>query len=619
MSAGKFIKDFQAWRIEQIKATPGTNVPLDKLTPQSFMKLSTFTNKVDVVKDESDKYFMSVLHNYQSALGLKAMGIESKVVPLPEVMDVVEGNDPNFAKTFFTQYSKLFLLQLIYNQKKDSTFPTKIVGDVVEEEMKVLGSDTYLSQVTMRLYFLALKKLVPAFLPYILNANTFIPKLKEYLQKPESIVSYVSETFQDQATDVDKDGIGNTQPFNDLKSKLDMLDPTFGLSSEILGTYYNTMLAQYASQTLKDTPLTNQIFQNTIQYFIEQIEKDTAHEFYQTVQNIKALYGGNLVTLYQKLAQAYVFVSCTPSRNALEISNDHMFTLDSTAYISKVSASLPPGPERDEKIAKLKNDKAFYKLSNGLMLGCQLFSIGYGIANYEKLGTFQKALLWTGGGLTIIDLSNVVVESTKNTNIFIYMGQKLRAYCVWNKTSSKFAKALVNMKEYVGKGIKFISKYVAPVLILVSVGLSLYDCFESAKAGDWVTFGLSVLEAGVGSALFIVSVFVTTAWAGPACILLSAILLSLSVAKMLVPIIKEFIEDITEGTPQYQFIESVEPIYRYDENYYFALFWKAGYNASPPEIKKLLDQSRKKMKEEDKQSLLYYEAYQQWASKAVPK
>ncbi|EFA82721.1 hypothetical protein PPL_04416 [Heterostelium album PN500] len=590
MSAGKFISDFRTWRIEQIKKQhPGTNVPLDKLTPQSFMKLSTFTNKVDVVKDESDKYFMSVLHNYQSALGLKAMGIESKVVPLPEVMDVVEGNDPNFAKTFFTQYSKLFLLQMLCNEKKDTRFPTKIIPVSVEADMAAMSNDTYLSQVTMRLYFLALKKLCPEFLPYILNANTFIPKLKEYLLTTDSTANYVEGIFDDQIKNVGKDGVGNTQPFNDLKSKLDILDPTFGLSSEILQHYYLTMLGQYASQSLIETPLTSQIYQNTIQYFINEVDKDPAHEFYETVQTLKSLYPSNIVLLSQKISQAFF-------------------------YRLRETHTGPGTPSYD----KLLNDRNIYRFSNGLILGCQLFAIGYGIVNYEKLGAFQKGLFWTCGGLTILDICNLVADSTKNTNIFIFIGQKIRKYCLLNKTTSKIAQSLVGMNKYIGKGLSLISKYVAPVLIIASIGFSLYDCFESAKAGDWATFGISALEVGVGSALFIISVFVTTSWAGPTAVVLTAILFSLSLAKMLVPIIKEFIEAITEGSPQYQFIESVEPIYRYDEKYYFALAWKANYKASSPEGKKLLDDLRNRMTDEDKYILNYYEVYNTW-TKAVKK
>ncbi|EFA82941.1 hypothetical protein PPL_03719 [Heterostelium album PN500] len=614
MPAGQFIKDFQAWRIEQIKATPGTNVALDKLTPQSFMKLTTFTKDVDVVKDKSDEYLMSILNYYQSPLGLKAMGITEKVVPLPEVLDAVEGNDPNLAKTFFTQYSKLFLLQMFCNEKKDTRFPTKISGDVVEDEMKKLGGDTYLSVVTMKLYFLALKKLVPAFLPYILNADQFVPKLKTYLEDPDFVNSFVSAGFTEQKTDVNKNDPMDTQQLNDLKSKLDMLDPTYGLSSNILGLLYNTTLAQYASQSVKETPLTTQIYQNTVQYFITEIDKAPQHEFYQTVQNLKSLYAGNLVTLYQKMSQAFFYVVMEDVRILGGITDKHMYTVDSVTYLEKmgVGSGGPPAYKN------LLNDRNFYRMANGLMLGCQLFAIGYGMKNYEKLETYQKALFWTCGGLTILDLVNVVSDAVSNSNIFIFIGKKIATFC--EESTSKLSKLLTNMTKYIGKGFQKIAKFVSPVLVLVSIGFSIYDCVQSAKEGDWATFGLSLLEVAAGAALFIIKVAVTASWAGPAALIITSVLVCLSIAKMLVPFIKEIIDavkEIEEGTPQYQFIESVDACYRYDENHYFALFWKTNYKFSSADGKKLLDDLRKRLPAEDQQNLKEYEAYQSWKQTAV--
>ncbi|EFA78665.1 oxalate/formate antiporter [Heterostelium album PN500] len=498
-SSSSFIQPFVEWRQAEIKSFyPNKdlgNFAESVFQANIYLSNSTFINGFDVVKQKSDEYFLSLINYYLPPLGRAVIGNQNA----PSLEMIQKTNCNSSFKSFFEKYSKLFLLQMLFKEKNSTRYPTPIRGDRVEQEMKAMNRDSLLSTLTMRLYYFALRDTCPGFLPFIYNAQKVIPNVRSYLKTPAMVQRYVSTAYTTNKSSEAKRSPLDSTAFAELKSKLDLLDPTFALSSEIIGLYNNALLALYASQDIKQTPVTQKIYEETIQYFIKKTES-SKNEFLETVKRLKALYQGSVITLSQKLSQAFFSVAQKATIELGNISDKHMYTLDSTRYIFELSKTK--GFANNPAFTQLKNDVNFYKFSNGLMLGCQILTIGYGLLNYNKMDVFEKTLFWSGAGLTIVDLVNVVGSSLFNTNIFIFIGQRISSYTVYNKTAT-VAKMLTNATKFTGKFFIYISKYVTPVLLVVTIGLAAADCFNAAKQQSWGMLALSTIELSASVALLV--------------------------------------------------------------------------------------------------------------------
>ncbi|EFA85009.1 hypothetical protein PPL_02003 [Heterostelium album PN500] len=580
--AGQFIKDFEAWRIEKIKKfMPSvTTVDPNSLTVADYLKLSTFNDaKIDIVKENTDKLMTNVINFYQSDLGLSAMAQATqepaeRPTLSPEILEFV--GDAK-GKELFPKYAKLSLLLSLYNSRKDSMYPTNIYAKQVEKDLKDLTANTYVALATMKLYFLALRDTLPAFLPFIYHAKTLIPKIKAYLLATEVTNKFVSDAFNFQTDHSTPDKlVDDSWRYNEIKAKLDIIDPTLSLSTSVTSQYYNTLLLVSTTQSMKKTPMLEKIFENAIIHFLEEADKKVS-EISKTVNSLKSLFGGNIVALSTKVTQAFFHIQLEPTLS-FGIKSNHVYGVSTAKFLQRLNKETPKGKSilNHPEFNNLMGDKNLHRVANGLLLGCQLLAIGYGAINYKKMNGFEKGLFWTSCGLTLLDLANAISDN----KIFIKLGESIGK--ILSNNSGKVLAQISNSAKLFTKVSVSIARYVSPVLALVSAYFSLVDCLQYAKKQNWGMVAVSYVEYGAAIGLFI-SLISGSACAGPAALIFSGVLLAIGMFKMyydFFTMIGEMIEEAKKGSPLSNFIYSVEEKYRISEDEFLILGFYALWNGT---------------------------------------
>ncbi|KYQ93267.1 hypothetical protein DLAC_05923 [Tieghemostelium lacteum] len=536
---GKFIDDFKSWRNKQIKAPADSSI----LTAEAYLKLTTFdSNKVDIVKEKSDAMFIDLVNYHQSDLALKAMGI-SKPSLSAEILALAAENK---VKELYAKYGKLWLLKALQSSTETTTYKYKINVYQVNSDMNAITSNTTFTKQTMMLNFLALKEKAPQFLPFLYISDTLIPKVKAHLLKQETIDQWLKEAVAYHIDNKDVNTENDQYRFNELKTKLDLLDPTFDLSSSVLSLYHCTLFAFVSNSSPKDTPLIRKIYDENILRELKKIEKNPNNEFQSLLGEMKAAYGGSLIRVTHKLSSSF-FTFMTDPIIADDIHPNHVITLESCLRMKEDTANR----------YKLPANQSFYKFGNALLVSCQLAALAYGFLNYNKLNGFQKGLLYTGTALTIVDIARAIAGKT----IFTYMGKVLYDVMSLNGgtvITKVLSKALIFIPKFIGKSILAICNKLVPLLLIISIGISLWEAFDAAKEQNWGIFALSIAEALVAAGSIICVICATTAWAGPVSLILGGVLIALALIKVL----WGYLSALLEGDPRIDFINSCEIQYR---------------------------------------------------------
>ncbi|EFA83123.1 hypothetical protein PPL_03913 [Heterostelium album PN500] len=563
--AGQFIQDFITWRETKIKAILDPIPAESTLTAEGYAALTTFKDKVDVVQATTDKYLSDLSTYHQTDLALTAI---NKTKPTLSA-DLTELLTDTKVGDMYKSYAQLALLQSLQSSKDSDAYRYKIKLDVVESELKNVTSTTLFTDQTMKLTFLSMKTTAPQFFPYILYAKNLIPKVKEYYLKLETLNKWVGEAATFQWTNKDNKEEIDQVRYNELKTKLDLLDPTLGLSNDILPLYNYALFAYFSTHNIKDSPMNRKIFQHNITRELKKINKDSTNEFYSVVSTLKAN-SGSLVKLSHKLSSGYFTFMNKESIAAAQLSSNHVFTVEDFRFIVKMDDL----GKATQAYSMLKDNAVFYKFANGLLFSCQLAAIAYGFMNYDKLTTFDKSLLYTGTALSVVDVATSVVGK----KIFYYMAQEikdiLRHYS--NTAISKTITAVFKgLPKIITKSFMGIASKLMPVFLLISIGFSLYDAITSAKEGNWGIFVLSLLEVAAAVGYGLCLIFATTCWAGPLSLILGGALIVLALVKVL----WGFLATLFTGDPVLKYINSVDAKYVYTEKEEFKLNWEAKHGA----------------------------------------
>ncbi|EFA83113.1 hypothetical protein PPL_03903 [Heterostelium album PN500] len=563
--SGQFIKDFIAWRLNKIKAILNPIPAQSTLTAEAYVALTTFKDGADVVQATADAYLADLSTYHQSDLALKAINktrpsLSADLTELIQDTKVVE---------LYKSYAQLALLQSLQSTTETDAYRYKIKINVVEADLKSLTSTTLFTDQTMKLTFLSMKTTAPQFFPYLVYAKNLIPKVKEYLLKTETLNKWIEDAANFQIANKDnKDEVDQIR-YNELKTKLDLLDPTLGLSNAVLPMYNYGLFAYYTTHNIKDTPLNRKIFLANITRQLNNIAKNPKNEFYSVVSSLKANSGG-LVSIAHKLSSGFFTFMNKESIKAAELSSNHVFTVEDVKLITKMNDL----GKATEAYSMMKNNAVFFKFANGLLFSCQLAAIAYGFMNYDKLTTFDKALLYTGTGLSVVHVATSVVGK----KIFYYMATEI-SYYLKRYADIAIVKSISLVMEalpkIITKTIMQLASKLTPVFLLISIGFSLYDAFTSAKEGNWGVFVLSLLEVAAAVGYGLCLIFATTCWAGPLSLILGGVLIVLALVKVL----WSFLASLFTGDPVINYINSVDSKYVYTEKEEFDLQWVAQHGA----------------------------------------
>ncbi|KYR02565.1 hypothetical protein DLAC_00004 [Tieghemostelium lacteum] len=532
-----FIDEFKTWRDAKITAPTDTST----LTAEAFLKLSTYVDKVDIVKEKADAWFVELVNYHQSDLALKAMGI-TKPTPSADLLALATDDK---VKEFYTKYGKLWLLKALQSSSETTLYKYKINIEQVNDDLNSITGNTMFTKQTMMINFLAVKEKAPQFLPFISYSANLIEKVKDQLLLQDSIDKYLKEAVTDQVKNKDVANEYDQYRFNELKTKLDLLDPTFALSNKVLSVYNCALYAFITSAKPNDTPIVRKIYTQNILRQLKKIYRNEDNEFHTLVGEMKASYGGALTKLAHKLSSA--FFTHMNSNLSNTINPEHVVTLETVLLMKESSANA----------LKLPANESFYKFGNALLVSCQLASIAYGFLNYNKLNKFQKGLLYTGTALTVVDIARAIAGKT----VFNYMANVISDVLFYRggtALAKGLSKALVVVPQFVGRTIVQICNKLVPIFLIISIGFSIWDAVIAAKEQNWGIFAVSVAEivATLGSGICII--FATTAWAGPVSLILGGVLIALALIK----VIWGFLTALIEGDPRLNFIESVEFQYK---------------------------------------------------------
>ncbi|EFA80420.1 hypothetical protein PPL_07254 [Heterostelium album PN500] len=604
-----FIQDYKTWRVNLMKTNgsgAGNTSYIPSLTPANFMLRSTFKVvdgvKQDVVKEESESYFARILLYHLSDDGLAVLKVSRPTLD-DDISKILQSDSGFVAK--ITKYAKLWLLGSIFQQKSnDKSIPCEVKGDVVQAEFKQIQSDPLILSLKMRLAFLAICRKAPEFLPYAYQVDSLqlVSKVRTYLLDDTYKNNWVRSNFDRLKSKMNDNTAKDDEVFNELKTKLDILDPSYSLSNEITNTYYSSLLVLFGSISLKDTPATRLLFKRMTQDALQKIEANPKHEWYETVVWAKKQFQGNIASMANQISRA-MMESLSGSQWRLGgASVDNILTLENARYIGKLQkiANASGVSLSREAYEKFKNNKNFFRMSSAIFLMCNAAGIYAAFRSWDKLTTVEKVLTWVNVGLSGVDVITSLVELfapykitdgilTKR-NVFTWIGSKFKKLTPSRVTPYRAANLARNTSKW--------SKYMKPVkvlravsvvLIVVSMGFTIYDIVTAVNDQDWGMLTLSVAEFALELGLLIATVI--TAWTGPICLALTVALVVVGVMKMFWEDIKQFFvntyntihdffNDLFNGSPTGRYVRSVQSQYQLTTAEYLAK-WKELNNVKP--------------------------------------
>ncbi|EFA77737.1 hypothetical protein PPL_12349 [Heterostelium album PN500] len=201
---------------------------------------------------------------------------------------------------------------------------------------------------------------------------------------------------------------------------------------------------------------------------------------------------------------------------------------------AKIKGAIPAG--KPELVAKWEETTTF-KMVSGLFVMVNAGIIYKGFYSYDKLTDTEKISLWITSTQTSVDGITSIVDAIKSGyKAYKSIGAKIAdlikpnvvspiAQAVATTNVAKFA-TLIKMTKYL--------KIVTGVLLVASMLVSGYELVTAISNKQWGEAALSLTELSLTFALFVLTFFVSTSWSGPACLVLTFVLIDIviAVAKM---------------------------------------------------------------------------------------
>ncbi|EFA80820.1 hypothetical protein PPL_06408 [Heterostelium album PN500] len=590
-----FITDFLTWRKTQIKTSyeSSSKVDVTTLTAEKFMAIATTkdvtdsttntTSKQDMIKTESDSYLMNIILYHLDEKGLKALDTTK-----PKLADDVLAtfSDTGYT-TKLTKYAKLWLLSSIFEQNVNSKSPSRVKGDVVEKEFKEIQSDRFVTNVIMRLTFLATAKKCVDFLPYMYNSDTMIAKVQAYLLEDTYKTKWVDDAFaacKDKMLDKD---FNDTERFTSLKSRLDILDPSFNLSSNVINQYYCELYARLGAGSIKKTPQTHKLFKKVTLDSIQKVLTNTDHEWYTILAKAKDMFKGNVASLANQISRAYLLINAeTALWREKGVKSDHVFTYDSARFMFAMEKKRKSNNDPIQGLGDLWKDKTLHRAVAGIFILCNAAILFASFKSYDKMNTLDKILAWVNLAVSGVDIfTSIITAINSEKSAYTWVANKIADLMKSSYPPIRPCSAAKNVSKY-AKYLKptYVLKYINAALVLVSMAFTVYDIVTSIQNQDWGMLALSIIEFTLEFSMLVITFMAATSWSGPVSLMLTAALIVVGLVKIFWDVIKQsftdvikFFDKLFNGDPSDNFVKSTEASYQLtDTEYALALLTDIG-------------------------------------------
>ncbi|EFA83116.1 hypothetical protein PPL_03906 [Heterostelium album PN500] len=581
---GKFLDDFIAWRDAKI-AAQFPNIPTlspDTLTPQNFLAISTFdpNSKVDIVKERAEKYFTDLL---SFSIGMVAEELPADLKEL-----IVDEKSAQFYK----DYAKIWFVQSIYHADETIEYKSTIRGGRLERELKDIAYSATLAKQTMMIYYIALKELVPQILPFIYHHKTFNIKLRTYLLEAAQNQQLAFQAMKSHLANVNVHGEYDQFRFNELKSKLDLLNPTYRLSNDILSSYIFAGLAFYISSNMKNCPSVKSIYYNTILKVLKRILKNPDNKYNAIATGIANLQAGDVVKTTEVISQMFFKVTLEPVNSIKNI--------NTLLFMTKASALPIKAANVDAAFITYRTNPAFYQFINGLYCTCVLGTIAYGLFN-PSLDHFDLSVLYAGQALYVDEYIDAVAQN----RIYQRMGEFIR----------DFTKRINDPVRVINAFSQFVPNYVDPVAhslignmipMLFVLTKDSISCDIFTKPKDQKSGSLAITIPNLERKLVkpVMTVLRGTSFSSPYVLYLGGAMFGLSLRKYLTPtfsgfkMLKEMIQSSNPPTEApdllADYIKALPSYFRVDydnetEDFEDHGDWESLYERSNLDVQKALD------------------------------
>ncbi|KYQ93268.1 hypothetical protein DLAC_05924 [Tieghemostelium lacteum] len=549
---GKFLEDFQIWRDNKI-ATQFPDIPklsAETLTVSNFLAVSTFdvNTKIDIVKDRAQKYFVAILNYYNQVQD------ES---PLND--DILELLKDEKTAQFYREYAKVWLLQVLYHTDEAIEYKSFIRCGEVENELNNLTIGSMMTKQSMMLYFIALKELVPQMLPFIYHRGTFNAKVRTALLDING-----TQTVAVQYTRALVDNVNNSNEFDqfkimELKSKLDLLNPTYRLSNDIIGNNVFTALAFCMSNSFQSSSLNKAIYYHTILKVLKRILRDPGNQFLDLVNSFVKTFG-DVIKASDNITQLFNMVTLGSKKS---LKNLHVLTFATKATVLPFKAATV-----DSTFEPLKSHPLFYKFLNGLLCACQIGTIAYCLYNHESMKEFDVTKLYAGKALFVHEY----IDAVASNRIYIRMGEFIREITKSMNPVSVAKAFQIMIPRVVDETSRTLISKLIPTLYVLSEDFSAFTSFTKPKIQKRGSFIISLDELDPKMARDVFLLYQKASFSGPLALNLGGSLFGFSIRKYLRDTLVNLITTLQNARKSYpdipdliiSFIKSQPTPYRID-------------------------------------------------------
>ncbi|EFA80821.1 hypothetical protein PPL_06409 [Heterostelium album PN500] len=412
------VVQFQTWRLLKTTREHPEFASMDDttLTAPDFLALSTFDKdtQIDFVKKRAEQFFVDLVCYHLSDAGLAALGMAKPSLNA----DLLELIQDTKISSYFQAYAPLWLLQAIYHYD-EGEYTSQIKGGAVENRMFALNRSNVFIRLTMMIYHIALKQLVPAMLPFIYwsDVDVFQARVRNYFKDVGNTTRWLIDAIKCQNADVKDPSFFDSYRFSELKTKLDLLQPNNRLSNDLLGGLQYALLAYYATKNLINNPLNRNIVIRCTEIVINRIVEHPENNNNAIVNTIKTTLAYDTPTLITKLSNLM-------NKAALEIPFDQVVPIENNFQ----STAKPYTPEllATTDFAPLKDNADFARFANAVYCTCHVGVLAYGILNGEdesKVIFYDPSLIYIGAGLFIYKYADALDQG----RIYSAMGEFLRS------------------------------------------------------------------------------------------------------------------------------------------------------------------------------------------------
>ncbi|KYR00160.1 hypothetical protein DLAC_03313 [Tieghemostelium lacteum] len=412
---------FNTWKRNYIttKVAGVAKINPDTLVVDNFLKLTTFdpVRKVDIVKERAEKLFVDILVNFQIGQGFQALGITVKPTTHPDFRYFTAAQ-----VTFIKAYSKLWLLQCIYHHPLSGNYRASIKAGKIEDDMTALSPNPFFARIMMMFYMIALADLVPDMLQYIYHYDKFNTRVRNQLLSPAATNKFVQDTITllYNSEDNNLESEFDSYRFFELKTKLDLLQPNFLVSNDILSQYYYSTIAFLTTGNLTlDMIYPEQLFNAITEYVVTRIDSNESSSLNDLIGEMKVTIeggDGTLATLALKLGE-FIF-------NFVEKQSKDLRAICSVETVDTQANAVPITKEHvlDSVFSAYANNTNFVNFLNGLYDSCHVCCVIYAIQNYEDIEEFDKEKIDKSESTYFTRYSSAI----PNKKVFIVMADFIR-------------------------------------------------------------------------------------------------------------------------------------------------------------------------------------------------